>query len=80
MAVTFLDSLQRFSAVLRKEGVSLGGQPHPVITDMRDLEQESLRVFTEEYGYTIPAGCWPSLSNVYTLVVKGVLDNKQPSR
>jgi hypothetical protein len=69
------DTLQKHSAVLRKEGVTLAGRLHPVISDMADLEAESLRVFTEEYGYEIPAGVWPSLSRVYTLVAQGALDN-----
>jgi hypothetical protein len=71
------DTLQKWSAVLRKEGVTLGARLHPAIQDMRDLEAESLRVFTEEYGYTIPGGCWPSLSRIYSLVAEGVLANME---
>jgi hypothetical protein len=68
------DTLQKWSGVLRKEGVILGNGTHPAVQDMCELETESLRVFTEEYGYTIPDGCWPSLSHVYTLIAEGVLN------
>lgn len=67
-------SLQKWSAVLRKDGPVLGNGTHPVIADMRALEEESLRVFRDEYGYEIPAGIWPSLSRIYTLVAEGVLN------
>jgi hypothetical protein len=53
---------------------------HPAIRDMRELEEESLRVFTEDYGYRIPDGMWPRLSRVYTLIAGGVLGNRGDDR
>ena len=68
------DSIQSLSGRIRDEGPVIGGEPNPLIWEMRQIEQESFRVFRDELNLPVTARMWPDLSRLYELVADGVLN------